>query len=393
MPITPPNPTPLTVGSTGQLAGTAYRVVSRVVLGVEEDGVTYSWNEFYLKGGSGEEALLSHELTEWGEQWKLFTELKPTPAWSVAQAQEKRIGDFVELDGKRLKIDYTGQSRVLSIEGEAPEGVEVGDVARYFNARSGRSMVVVSWTGQEIEFFRGMDINRGSLSIAFRWPTPSLSAGEQSSPTLPGSPPLQSWIIGIVTLAAAVAFGIIASGNRRSSWRSAPSAQMRAASAPVLRVGMQGMLEGLTWRIVRRDTVEVATERFARQRNEYRLITSEGRSALLIQAWEFEPSGWAFLEAIRPEPMTTATQAAGWPRRHRVKLDGEEVEIVSLQHRTLDASEGEAEPSWVQGGVHYGLVAKGASHLYLAEWDAAGLQLWRGRLIAAQFTNSWHQQP
>ena len=33
---------------TGTLSGTRYRVVGRVVLGMEEGGETYYWNEFNL---------------------------------------------------------------------------------------------------------------------------------------------------------------------------------------------------------------------------------------------------------------------------------------------------------------------------------------------------------
>ncbi|MEI9864534.1 MAG: hypothetical protein WDN00_08275 [Limisphaerales bacterium] len=36
------------------------------------------------------------------------------------------------------------------IEGRAPDGVEVGDVANYFNAEAGDMMQVVSWTGMTL---------------------------------------------------------------------------------------------------------------------------------------------------------------------------------------------------------------------------------------------------
>ena len=57
------------------------------------------------------------------------------------------------------------ESRVYHIEGKAPEGVEIGDVAHYFNAETGNNMQVVSWTGDEWSF--GASIQPGSVATAF----------------------------------------------------------------------------------------------------------------------------------------------------------------------------------------------------------------------------------
>jgi hypothetical protein len=48
------NPTSLRIGMTGTVAGKSYRVVGRVVMGVEEAGQTYYWNEFNLQADDGE---------------------------------------------------------------------------------------------------------------------------------------------------------------------------------------------------------------------------------------------------------------------------------------------------------------------------------------------------
>ena len=52
------NPTPIRIGMTGNLSGKQYRVVGRVVLGEEEDGDTYYWNEFNLESDGGDVATL-----------------------------------------------------------------------------------------------------------------------------------------------------------------------------------------------------------------------------------------------------------------------------------------------------------------------------------------------
>ena len=56
-----PNPTPIRLRMTGTLAGTQYRVAGRVVLGEEEEGETYYWNEFNLESDGGDSATLTSE--------------------------------------------------------------------------------------------------------------------------------------------------------------------------------------------------------------------------------------------------------------------------------------------------------------------------------------------
>ena len=62
---------------TGKLSGTQYRVVGRVVLGEDEDGDTYYWNEFNLESDGGGVATLVYEETEQGGEWRLFRLFEP----------------------------------------------------------------------------------------------------------------------------------------------------------------------------------------------------------------------------------------------------------------------------------------------------------------------------
>ena len=39
----------------------------------------------------------------------------------------------------------------------------MGDVAEYFNAEAGRIMQVVSWTGEEVEYYNGVKIKHGMV--------------------------------------------------------------------------------------------------------------------------------------------------------------------------------------------------------------------------------------
>jgi hypothetical protein len=48
------NPTSVQIGMAGAFVGIRYRVVGRVVMGMEEAGETYYWNEFNLVGDNGQ---------------------------------------------------------------------------------------------------------------------------------------------------------------------------------------------------------------------------------------------------------------------------------------------------------------------------------------------------
>ena len=90
------NPTPIRIGMTGTIAGTQYRVVGRVVLGEEEDGETYYWNEFNLESDGGGAATLVYEQTEHGGEWRLFRMFEPDHPLTAADAATKRVGDPLE---------------------------------------------------------------------------------------------------------------------------------------------------------------------------------------------------------------------------------------------------------------------------------------------------------
>src|ERR1041385_3980119 len=160
------NPTALPIGMTGDLSGRHYRVVGRVVMGMDDDGACY-WNEFNIVDDAGKPATLVFEETARGGEWKLFTMFEPEYPMTAEDAATRRAGDELNLEGTQVRVTLVDESRVYHIEGEAPEGVEVGDVAHYFNAAAGNKMLVVSWTGEEVEFYWGTDLTSGTVAAAF----------------------------------------------------------------------------------------------------------------------------------------------------------------------------------------------------------------------------------
>ena len=71
------NPTRLRIGMHGDFAGKDFRLIGRVVMGVDVDGEIYYWNEFNLQTKDGESATLVYEETERGGEWRLFTRFEP----------------------------------------------------------------------------------------------------------------------------------------------------------------------------------------------------------------------------------------------------------------------------------------------------------------------------
>src|ERR1051325_1877763 len=124
-----PNPTSLRLGMMGVLEGQSYRVVGRVVVGMEEEGEIYYWQEFNLVDRAGQSATLVYEDGE----WKLFTFFEPKTPMTALEAARKRVGEMVNLDGTPIATTLVDESRVYRTEGAPPEGVEVGDVANYSN--------------------------------------------------------------------------------------------------------------------------------------------------------------------------------------------------------------------------------------------------------------------
>src|SRR5262245_46398834 len=126
------NPTPIRIGMVGEFFRKRYRVAGRVVLGMEELGRTFFWNEFNLVNTEGEALDLVFEITEEGAEWRLLTLFDPEPPLAAAVAATKRVGDHINLGGTNVVVTAVSESRIYHIEGVAAEGEDLGDVAKYF---------------------------------------------------------------------------------------------------------------------------------------------------------------------------------------------------------------------------------------------------------------------
>lgn len=398
------NPTPLRVGATGTLNGWRVRVAGRLVMSVEVEGETYLWSEFHLIDNSGNSATLVFEEGEEGPEWKLFRAFTPAQPMTAREAAAKRVGDDVNLDGTNVIVTLVDQSRVEFIEGEAPEGVEVGDVAHYFNADTGSRMLVASWTGEEIEFYEGLDAPADSVADAFGFPrgatvdrstregagAASSFRGEGESPasffgggTTAKSSGLLIKVV-LVVLGAAGLFGAYSCFSGGKSPRISPGpAAKRIAPAQRLATGANGSLAEHRYVVVGQNVVEIARTTGRHERREYLLREETASPALLVNGLSGGAQEWHLLRETPVPPGLTPHDAATKRKGAPVEIAGRTLRVTDLflgKIRSADI-QANASGSGAASTVHYGFVGREAGDVLVARWTETQIQFYRGTTV------------
>jgi hypothetical protein len=372
------NPTPLTVGAKGALHGWRVTVAARMVLGMEDGGETWYWNEFYLVGDNGNRGTLVYEETEHGPEWKLFREFQPATPLTAREAARKRVGDTVTLDSTPMRITLVDQSRVYHLEGTAPEGVEIGDVANYFNCDAGERMLVASWTGDDIEFYEGQDVPDTLVAQAFGFPPPvATSFVREGAATSASSGRSNAFSIGVVIILALVtlfaAFACV--GGVRRARQAVPA--KKAAPAVQLAPGATGRLAGELFTVEDRTVVGIARVAGRHDRRDYRLLTAAREPALLVQSLNGNPSEWHLFRPANPPAdlaEVPAYAAAALRRGAAVTVDGRALRVAELFQVTPSPADGRPKPD-------YGWVARDAETWVVARWNETTLEFLRGRPV------------
>lgn len=383
------NPTPLRIGMTGSFDGRTYRVAGRVVMGMDDGGETYYWNEFNLASDDGESATLVYEETERGGEWRLFTLFEPEFSMTAEDAATKRVGDRLNLDDRDVRVTLVDETRVYHIEGEAPEEVELGDVAHYFNAESGSTMIVVSWTGDEVEYYRGVTFSAGRVATAFNLPGAgfanlSRSFSDSGSSSLTGNPTLST---GAVLKLAAVGLlfaVVVATYILWRSPRTRSAVTKTSAPASPLTVGQTGTLDGKTQRVYNHSIVEVAEVGRIYDRHEYHLFDEEGNRSLLIYGLKPGEKDWYLFTLLQPLNPLSPEQAAALKVGQTVNVDGLVAPVRDLSQAVMRQTEGGALPDLTNGTVLFSFSTQSGTTPVLARWNAGGIQLYRGRFLPAK---------
>jgi hypothetical protein len=352
------NPTALRVGASGVLSGIRYRVIGRVTMGMTEDGETYYWQEFNLLDDTGRNATLVYEEGE----WKLFVMFEPERPMSAAKAAGKRVGDVVNLDGRPVEITLVGESTVYSIEGRAPEGVERGDVAQYFNADTGVEMLVVSWTGDEVECFRGVDVPAEEVTKAFGTQTfssgPAFRATEEE-PSSSSSGTMSKIMVGVVVAVIALA--------GQTWWKKSqqPAGTKKSATLVVsLPAGRTGSVGGKLCTLTGQTKVEIWRVGSKYDWMEYAL--DDG--SLLVGGMNVGANEWFLFHA---EPMDlTPQQAATLRAGSQVTIAGKTLRVEDLfQYRTP-----------TQAG--FGVLARNGNDRAIVRWTENAVEVYLGAPVA-----------
>lgn len=387
------NPTPIQVGAWGTFNGARYRVAGRVVLGCDVDGERYYWNEFRLVGEGGDEATLVHEVGERGVEWRMFVLFEPEYPLSATEAASKRVGDHLNLEGTDARITLVDESRVYYIEGEAPEGVELGDGAHYFNARLGKDMIVVSWTGDEVEYYRGKDISSGLVATAFGLRAQDFNQRLQSSDSsgLFGSADFTSSSFGAgsdlvskrvlqgILAVLLIAMVFVGATTCRPARRPAPAAKVSAPPAP-LSYGNEGVVEEKRWRIRAQAVVEISMVGLRIEQHEYHLTDVDGNRALLVCGMKPGDKDWFWFTPLSPLEAPTPAQAAALRVGETINVDGWIGPITDL-FQALNRQVSSDLPEVREGGLEFGFVARSGSFLVLARWDANHISFYRGATV------------
>ena len=372
------NPTRVRIGMSGVFDGRTYRVKGRSVLGIMEGGVIYDWNEFNMVADGGEFATLVYEETQDGRHWRWFELFEPQTAITAEEAAQKRADDLVVIDGVALHVTRVDHSRVYHVEGEPPEGEHAGSVADYFNAEAAGELFVVSWTGDEVEYYRGSNLSKSAVASAF-----GLSGAELVKFNLLGGGRFLSpaSLKAVVIAALAVGLVVLIGQSFRSSVR--PPATMHfAAPSTHLAVGSTGHLAALDYRVVSHAVTQIAEVGFSFDRHEFRLQDEFGNPALLIYCSKPKAKDWTFFTPLQPDNSLTPPQAGNVRLGQIVNLGQESAPVAGLFHERMVRVESQENWPGVQdGAVFYGFTARTNADLFLVRWNTTTIEFVHGRQL------------
>lgn len=382
------NPTPVRVGMTGTFAGKAYTIIARVVMGMEEAGETYYWNEFYLSDGSDRIAMLVCEEVYGAQQWRLFTEFTPTAPLTAREAGMKKVGDRVNLDGVSAEVTVVDETRVYHIEGKAPDWVSVGDVAQYFNAEAAGKMWVVSWSGDEVEYYRGLNLHGELVAQALNLPANSFRAASGVG----GSGGASGWgVMGALlgfAFAGFVMFRGCGGASRSVSYRPTPVAppppvvQRAPAPPPPLTVGTNVVVDGRTYQVVTHRVTGFTKVNSQWNTHHYQVTDDNGQTNLLaVRLQSASPSLHLFRQHIAGRPPTPEL-AASMRVGEKVRLDDYEGTITELLMSHEVERTGPPIVGFATNGLTYHYLATGTNGMLLASWNGERITFHRGQAVA-----------
>ncbi|MFA6545070.1 MAG: DUF4178 domain-containing protein [Limisphaerales bacterium] len=377
------NPTPVRVGMTGTFAGKPYTIIARVVMGMEDQGETYYWNEFYLSDSSDRIAMLVCEEVYGAQQWRLFTEFTPAQPLTAAEAAATRVGSRVSLDGVSAEVTVVDESRVYFIEGKAPDWLAVGDMSKYFNAEAGGKMWVVSWSGDEVEYYRGMQLHPEAVAQALRLPATSFKRPSGSGSSTGIGSRLNFGVISALLSFAVLGFFFARSCGSGSAARAKPSpprvaVQRQPAPATPLAIGASVTLDGKMFRVVGHRLEECTKVNAQWNSHHYQVADGAGQTNQLILRGQPDWASWHLFKPWAPSRPPAPSLAAVMRVGEAVTLDSFQGRITELFMCRIATNNGAATDGFTNGGVVYHYLAMNNTNSLLASWNGERIVFHRG---------------
>jgi hypothetical protein len=375
------NPTQITIGMTATFFSRTYRVIGRAVLGVIESGQAYYWNEFYLESAGGGPTTLVFEETETGYAWRLFTMFDPQSPITATQSADKQVGDVVNLDGAKFHLTRVDRSQVYRVEGKTPQGIEPNKQAHYFNAEAGGRLIVVSWTGDEVEFYSGMTTSARMVAAAFN--LKGFAAWRFTAASGRSWLNTQIWMPVVLVLAMicipAACFIDLTRSQRAASVTTQP------APASPLRVGSSGVLNNVTYKITGHELVELDEVGRRRQCHEYDLSGDDTNETRLICDAGSNGPIWLLYTRLQPEDPLGPMSAGGMHVGQNVLVNGNAIAIKHLFRGTVRSAEGVSVSGVKAGDVFYGFSGSiSSSDVLLVRWNEINIIYERGTVLPAK---------
>jgi hypothetical protein len=259
--------------------------------------------------------------------------------------------------------------------------------------------VVASWTGAEIEFYRGRHLGGNAVAEAFQIPASSLGPGQFGS-TGDGSASGTSrmrWIGPAVAITVLLFMLAHAPASCRSRGRARPETIERAAApACDFHPGDRGHLGGLDLRILSQARVEVAEVGRIHERHEFLLEAADGTRFLLLSGWAAPGGDWYFCREPDPRPRLNPAEAAALPRGAKVEVGGLTGTVTSLFRCTGGTLEGLPAHGLLPspGEILSGLMARSGPDVLVARWDARNIRWHHGKAIpAAEVRSAFRPAP
>jgi hypothetical protein len=269
------------------------------------------------------------------------------------------------------------QSRVCFVEGTPPEGVEVGDVAQYFNVDQGNRMYVVSWTGDEVECYRGIDLPAARVAAAFGLP----AAATRFSSGGPGAAKTgASFYAGLGGALAIAAWLFFTFGTCRITRSTAAPIKPKTPAAP-LAIGQSGVLAGRHWNITGHAVIEVGKVGAVFDRHEYRLAGDNDETSLLVCGLAPDSSDWALFKPAQAGASIAPRDAAARHIGELLVVGDRSVRIEELFQLKPLSTQGLVAPQYTSGVTVYALRGTAAATPVMLQWTEAGTTVLVGNVI------------